>query len=136
MDPTQVGIGIGAAAIIAMLISTILKPLLETWVKPSAPLHDPAVRSMAILGGIIWYVGDYLVHAAHPNWTGAIDQHLPGIVIGAGSVVTYHLVTATTPAKASNSSTGGLNGMWVNPTGVTRTANTAAEASTGETPTA
>lgn len=96
VDPS-VGIGIGAGAVISMLIGSIFRPIIETRLKPDNPLHDPAIRLLGVLMGIVWYAGVYVTHTPGWTWAGLTDQLLPGIIVGAGSIVVYHGVNGSAP---------------------------------------
>ena len=90
------------AALVAVLIQTLFKPLLELWLKPDAPNHDTVVRALALLLGVALLAVDTLIGGPWPAtgnaWLLLIGS---GALSGASAVGIYHLLTGSaTPANA------------------------------------
>jgi hypothetical protein len=90
------------AALVAVLIQTLFKPLLEVWLKPDAPNHDTVVRALALLLGVALLAVDTLIGGPWPatgnSWLLLIGS---GALSGASAVGIYHLLTGSaTPANA------------------------------------
>ena len=90
------------AALVAVLVQTLLKPLLELWLKPDAPNHDTVVRALALLLGVALLAVDTLIGGPWPAtgnaWLLLIGS---GALSGASAVGIYHLLTGSaTPANA------------------------------------
>ena len=83
---------ISAALVIAILVS-LVKPLIELWLPPTAPAHDSVIRLLAVAAG----VGGEIIRTAVDStitlqsaWSAAGT----GLMEGVFAVATYHLVTA------------------------------------------
>jgi hypothetical protein len=90
------------AALVAVLIQTLFKPLLELWLKSDAPNHDTVVRALALLLGVVLLAVDTLIGGPWPatgnSWLLLIGS---GALSGASAVGIYHLLTGSaTPANA------------------------------------
>ena len=90
------------AALVAVLVQTLFKPLLELWLKPDAPNHDTVVRALALLLGVALLAVDTLIGGPWPAtgnaWLLLIGS---GALSGASAVGIYHLLTGSaTPANA------------------------------------
>lgn len=84
---------ISLVLVVAIIVS-LIKPFLELKVGLTNPLHDTAVRLLAIAVGIIGSALDFAAH--NGSWSnGQAIEALAGngLVAGVGAVVTYHLLT-------------------------------------------
>jgi hypothetical protein len=92
------------AALVAVLIQTLFKPLLEVWVQPTAPNHDTLVRALALLLGVALMAVDTLIGGPWPatgnSWLLLVGS---GALSGASAIGIYHLLTgsATPPGTVS-----------------------------------
>lgn len=103
MSATGVIDVIGIGQIIAAFLQ-FWKVVLERWLKPTDPLHDPAIQLSAGLLGVVGYV----VHAATlGTLTGALfwDQAGTGFLSGLSAIVTYHILS-TASSLVQSSATG------------------------------
>lgn len=94
MSATGVIDVIGIGQIIAAFLQ-FFKVVLERWLKPTDPLHDPAIQLSA---GIIGVVG-YVLHAATlAPLSGAVfwDQAGTGFLSGLSAIVSYHILSSAT----------------------------------------
>ena len=96
---------IGIVAILTgLLLQFLLKPLIEVWLKPTAPNHDTVIRAVALLLGVALTCLDVLI--GHP-WP--VDGNAWLLLIGSGavsgltSIGSYHALTgsATAPGTVS-----------------------------------
>jgi len=94
VDLSQFAIDALVVVAVYVIINLVIKPLLEVWLKPDAPAHDPAIRGLAVALGIL---GVFLDHGLPPSSSGAawIGLVVSGILSGLSSVGLYH---AATPA--------------------------------------
>ncbi len=84
-----------AGALVVAIVVSLVKPWIEVSIKPNNPRHDPLIRLLAILFGILLYLGVSL--ATNVSWGAALVvlALLNGGVIGLMSIATYHLVSGS-----------------------------------------
>jgi len=92
------------AALVAIIIQVLLKPLLEIWLKPDAPNHDTAVRAMALLLGVLLLALDTLIGGPWPvtgnAWLLLVGS---GALSGVSAVGAYHIFSGSaSPAVTSS----------------------------------
>lgn len=103
--------------LVVAIVVSLLKPFLELSLKPASPLHDTAIRLLAIVVGLVAALTDYLVHTT--NWQNGVllESTLGrGLAAGVGAVLTYHLLTSSvwdvlTPGQATTSASGAGSGI-------------------------
>jgi hypothetical protein len=90
------------AALVAILIQVILKPLIELWLKPDAPNHDTVIRAVALLLGILLLAVTTLVGGPWPATGNAWLMLLgSGAMSGLVAIGAFHTITGSaTPANA------------------------------------
>jgi hypothetical protein len=90
------------AALVAILIQVILKPLIELWLKPDAPNHDTVIRAVALLLGILLLAVTTLVGGPWPATGNAWLLLLgSGAMSGLVAIGAFHTITGSaTPANA------------------------------------
>jgi hypothetical protein len=91
MDLAQLGPHLTPILTVAILVSAI-KPFLEVRIPRTAPLHDAAIRLLAIGLGLAGMLADYLLHTSHASGPGVETALGAGLLAGVGAILTYHLV--------------------------------------------
>jgi len=84
-----------AGALVVAIVLSLVKPWIEVSIKPDSPRHDPLIRLLAILFGILLYLGVSLATNATWNVALVVLALLNGGVIGLMSIATYHLVSGS-----------------------------------------
>lgn len=83
-------------AVVTAIIVSLLKVFIEMRVKPGLVLHDTLIRIVAIAVGMAVVLADYTLHAGNwQNGSGVEDALGRGLLVGIGSIISYHLITAS-----------------------------------------
>jgi hypothetical protein len=91
MDISQLGPHLTPVLAIAVLVS-LIKPFLERRVPTTNPLHDPAIRLLAVGLGVLGALLDYALNT-HVATGAELENALgSGLVAGVGAILTHHLV--------------------------------------------
>jgi hypothetical protein len=90
------------AALVAILVQMLLKPLIEVWLKPTAPNHDTVIRATALLLGVALLAVTTLVGGPWPaNGNAWLLLFGSGAMSGLVAIGGYHAFTGSaTPANA------------------------------------
>jgi hypothetical protein len=91
MDIAQLGPHLTPVLAVAILVS-LIKPFLERRIASTNPLHDPAIRLLAVGLGVLGTLFDYTVNAHGATGVGLENALGSGLVAGVGAILTYHLV--------------------------------------------
>jgi hypothetical protein len=91
MNISQLGPHLTPVLAIAVLVS-LIKPFLERRVSTTNPLHDPAIRLLAVSLGVLGTLLDYALNTRAATGTGIENALGSGLVAGVGAILTYHLV--------------------------------------------
>ncbi len=91
MDISQLGPHLTPVISIAILVS-LIKPFLERRLPAANPLHDPAIRLLAVGLGVLGTLFDYAVNSHAATGMGIENALGSGLVAGVGAILTYHLV--------------------------------------------
>jgi hypothetical protein len=91
MDIAQLGPHLTPVLAVAILVS-LIKPFLERRVPTTNPLHDPAIRLLAVGLAVLGTLLDYAVNAHAATGAGLENALGSGMVAGVGAILTYHLV--------------------------------------------
>lgn len=94
MDPSQFALDSLVVVAVFVIVSLVVKPILEVWVKPDATSHDPLVRGLAVLLGV---VGILLDHGFPPSTDGHawILLIIGGILSGLSAIGAFHTLTGS-----------------------------------------
>lgn len=84
------------AALVAIIVQFLLKPLIEIWLSPDAPRHDTTVRAAALLLGVLLLAVETLIGGPWPAtgqaWLLLIGG---GALSGLASIGGYHALTGS-----------------------------------------
>lgn len=91
MTPTRLPVDAVLIALIAIIVQ-VVKPLLELWLPPRMPAHDPIIRLFAVLLGIGFMLLDHGVPTDGPGWVTVLGY---GFGTALAAIGTYHLLTGS-----------------------------------------
>ena len=105
------------AALVALLVQVLLKPLIELWLKPEAANHDTVIRATALLLGVALMAVDTLIGGPWPvtgdAWLLLVGS---GAISGAAAVGGYHILVSSAPVPASAAqSAANMPAVWLHP---------------------
>jgi hypothetical protein len=100
MDLSQFALDGLVVVAVFIIISLVVKPILEIWMPPTATAHDPVIRGLAVLIGVVGILLDH-------GFPASTDGHswilliIGGILSGLSAIGAFHTITGSaTPANA------------------------------------
>jgi len=84
-----------ALAVVVAVAVSLLKPFLEAKLKPDAPLHDAAIRWLAILLGVVFYAAISIAAGGYFSASFCVFAVLNGAIVGLTAIGAFHLLTGT-----------------------------------------
>ena len=84
-----------ALAVVVAVAVSLLKPFLEAKLKPNAPLHDVAIRWLAIVLGIAFYAAISIAAGGYFSASFCVFAVLNGAIVGLTAIGAFHLLTGT-----------------------------------------
>jgi len=92
------------AALVAIIVQFLLKPLIEIWLSPAAPRHDTTIRAAALLLGVLLLAVETLIGGPWPAtgqaWLLLIGG---GALSGLASIGGYHALTGSASPTVTSS---------------------------------
>lgn len=91
MTPTTLPGDAVLVALVAIVVQ-VVKPVLEIWLAPTNPAHDPVVRLFAMLLGVGLMLLQHGVPRDGPGWVTVLGY---GLGTALAAIGTYHLLTGS-----------------------------------------
>jgi hypothetical protein len=84
------------AALVAIIVQMLAKPLIEVWLKPTAPNHDTVIRAVALLLGVVLLAVTTLIGGPWPATGNAwLLLFGSGAMSGLAAIGGYHALTGS-----------------------------------------